>query len=287
MSACIKAAGQLPAGQIVFFRSFFAIFPVVVFLAYKGDLRFALATKRPFGHVLRGAIGVSAMGLSFFALTRLPLPEAITINYAQPLFVVIFSALFLGERVRAHRWTAVAVGMVGVLIVSWPKLSILSGGMPAGSGEIAGVISAFLAAALAAVAMLQVRSLVATEKSASIVIWFSLTATLAGLLTFPLGWQAIDFWQTIFLISAGFCGGIAQLFLTEAYRHAEASTVAPFEYTSIILAVVVGYLAFGEPPTIHIVVGGAIVVASGIFIIWREQKLGIERKKARAAVPPQ
>ncbi len=287
MSSFIKAAGQLPAGQIVFFRSFFAILPVVIFLAWNGDLRFALATKRPFGHVLRGVIGVTAMGLSFFALTRLPLPEAITINYAQPLFVVIFGALFLGERVRIHRWTAVVVGLVGVVVVSWPNLTMLRGGSPAGGAELAGAIAAFVAAAVAAVAMLQVRSLVATEKSASIVIWFSLTATLAGLLTFPFGWQAMDFWQTVFLISAGFCGGIAQLFLTEAYRHAEVSTVAPFEYTSIILAVVVGYLAFGEQPTIYIIAGGTIVIVSGIFIIWREQKLGIERRKARAASTPQ
>src|SRR5690606_13237262 len=114
MSAFIKASGQLPAGQIVFFRSFFAFLPVMAYLAYRRELRTAIYTKRPLGHIVRGVIGVCAMGLSFFALTRLPLPEAITLNYAQPLFVVMFSALFLGEMVRVYRWSAVAVGLVGV-----------------------------------------------------------------------------------------------------------------------------------------------------------------------------
>jgi drug/metabolite transporter (DMT)-like permease len=283
MSAFIKAAGQIPAGQIVFFRSFFAIAPVIVYLAARRELRAAVYTKRPVGHILRGVIGVSSMGATFFALTRLPLPEAVTLNYAQPLFVVVFSALFLGEIVRIYRWSAVAVGLIGVLIVSWPKLSLLSGGSGIGNEQLLGVIAAFVGAALSAVAMLQVRSLVHTEKSAVIVIWFSLTASVAGLLTIPFGWQPIDAWQAFFLVSAGICGGVAQIFMTEAYRHAEASTVAPFEYTSIILAIIVGYLAFNERPTVHIFVGGVIVIGAGIFIVWREHQLGIERRKARAA----
>ena len=287
MSSFIKAAGQIPAGQIVFFRSFFAILPVIIYLAYRRELRAAIYTKRPMGHIVRGVIGVASMGLSFFALTRLPLPEAITINYAQPLFVVIFSALFLGEVVRAYRWSAVAVGLIGVLIVSWPKLSLFSSGAAMDHEELLGVVAAFLGAAMSAVAMLQVRSLVRTEKSAVIVIWFSLTASAVGLLTLPFGWQAIDAWQAVFLVSAGICGGAAQIFMTEAYRHAEASTVAPFEYTSMLLAIAIGYLAFGEHPTIHIVVGGAIVIGAGIFIVWRERQLGIERRRAREASTPQ
>ncbi|HEY6632066.1 MAG TPA: DMT family transporter [Rhizobiaceae bacterium] len=287
MSSFIKGAGQLPAGQIVFFRSFFAILPVVAYLAYQGELRSAVYTKRPMGHILRGVIGVVSMGASFFALTRLPLPEAVTINYAQPLFVVIFSALFLGETIRMYRWSAVMIGLFGVLIVSWPKLSLLSQGSGIGDEELLGVMAAFVGAALAAVAMLQVRSLVHTEKSAVIVIWFSLTASVFGLLTLPFGWQPIDARQAFLLVAAGICGGVAQIFMTEAYRHAEASTVAPFEYTSILLAIMVGYFAFGEHPTIHIVVGGAIVIGAGIFIVWRERQLGIERRKARKVSAPQ
>jgi drug/metabolite transporter (DMT)-like permease len=287
MSTFIKASGQLPAGQIVFFRSFFAIFPILMFLAYQRQLRTALVTTRPLNHILRGVVGVSSMMLGFFALTRLPLPEAITLNYAQPLLVVVFSALFLSERIRVYRWSAVVVGLIGVFIISWPKLTLLDAPGGISNQEALGVAAALIAAGISAVALLLVRNLVRTEKTATIVLWFSLTASVVGLLTLPLGWQALSAEQAVLLVAAGFCGGIAQILMTEAYRHAEASTVAPFEYTSMILGIVVGYLAFGDLPTIHMLVGGAIVVAAGIFIIWRERQLGLKRGAARKVVPPQ
>ena len=287
MSTCIKAAGDIPAGQIVFFRSFFAIFPIVVFLALSRELRTAFHTSHPLGHIARGVVGVAAMGLGFFALTRLPLPEAITLNYAQPLFVVVFSAIFLGENIRFYRWSAVAIGLVGVVIVSWPKLTLFGSGAPMENRELAGVAAAFTAAAMSAIAMLLVRKLVHTEKTPTIVLWFSLTASAIALGSVPFGWAPLTASQAALLILSGFCGGIAQILMTEAYRHAEASTVAPFEYTSIILALLVGYLIFGDQPTIHILVGGAIVVGAGIFIVWRERQLGIERRAVRTASTPE
>ncbi len=287
MQACIKAAGQLPAGQIVFFRSFFAILPIIVFLAWRRELSTALATSRPGSHIMRGLVGVSSMTLGFFALTRLPLPEAITLNYAQPLLVVVFSALFMGEAIRVYRWTAVVIGMVGVLIVSWPKLTLFTGDAGMSSGEALGVVAALVSAAISAVALLLVRNLVRTERSATIVMWFSLTAATAGLATLPFGWSPLTATQTALLIGSGICGGVAQIVMTESYRHAEASTVAPFEYTSLLMGVAVGYLLFNELPTIHMLVGGLIVIGSGIFIIWRERQLGLERAAARKVAPPQ
>ena len=287
MSSCIKAAGDLPPGQIVFFRSFFAIFPIVAFLALSGELRTALHTRNPFGHIARGLVGVASMGLGFFALTRLPLPEAIALNYAQPLFVVAFSAIFLGEHIRLYRWTAVAVGLVGVMIVSLPKLTLLGSGETIGNRELMGVLAAFAAASMSAVAMLLVRKLVHTEKTSTIVLWFSLTASAMALLSIPFGWAPITASQATLLVLSGFCGGVAQILMTEAYRHAEASTVAPFEYTSIILALIVGYTVFGDQPTLHILVGGAVVIGAGIFIVWRERQLGIERRAARTAATPE
>ena len=287
MSTSIKLAGEVPAGQIVFYRSFFAIFPILVFLAFRGELRTAVVTKRPFGHIMRGLAGVTAMGFGFFALTQLPLPEAITLNYAQPLLVVVFSAIFLGENVRAYRWTAVAIGLVGVLIVSWPNLTLFTSSAGMSDKAAMGVVAAFAGAALSAVAMLLVRNLVHSERTATIVLWFSLTASVMALLSIPFGWQSLSWEQTALLVTGGFCGGIAQLFMTEAYRHAEASTVAPFEYSSLLLGIVVGYLVFGDLPTIHTLVGGVIVVGAGIFIIWRERRLGIERQAAKKAASPQ
>jgi drug/metabolite transporter (DMT)-like permease len=287
MSSFIKAAGQLPAGQIVFFRSFFAIFPVLAFLAYRRELAAAVRTTHPFSHVARGVVGVTSMGLGFFALTRLALPEAITLNYAQPLLVVVFSALFLGEVIRAYRWSAVVIGLVGVLIVSAPRLTLFSEAGAMGSQEMIGVMAALGAAAVSAVAMLLVRKLVRTEKTATIVLWFSMTASAAALFSVPFGWQSMTAMQAVYLVSAGICGGVAQIFMTEAYRHTEASTVAPFEYTSLILAIAVGYLVFGDVPTAHMLVGGAIVIGAGIFIVWREQRLGLTRDAVKKAAPPQ
>lgn len=287
MSSCIKAAGTLPAGQIVFFRSFFAIFPIVVFLAFQGKLGTAFSTKRPLNHIARGVVGVCAMGLGFFALTRLPLPEAITLNYAQPLLVVVFSSIFLGEAIRVYRWSAVAVGLLGVLVISWPELTLLGSGAALGDQEVLGVIAALVAAAISAVAMLLVRNLVQSEPTSTIVLWFSVTASILALLSLPFGWQALTPVQAGLLIAAGFCGGVAQILMTAAYRHAEASVVAPFEYTSMLLGIVVGYLAFGDVPTVHMLIGGLIVVAAGIFIIWRERQLGLERARTRQAAPPQ
>lgn len=284
MQSFIKGAGDdVPAGQIVFFRSFFAVLPLLAFMAWHGELS-AWKTKRPMGHFWRGLVGTIAMAMSFFALTRLPLPEAITLNYAQPLLVVIFSALFLGEIVRLYRWSAVVVGLIGVVIVSWPKLTLVEG---IGDREFVGVVAALGGAAMSAIAMLLIRNLVGTEKSATIVLWFSLTASALALFSLPFGWVWLSPAQTMMLIAAGFCGGIAQVFMTEAYRYGEASTVAPFEYSSLILGLIVGYFLFNELPTPHMIVGGVIVVGSGLFILWRERRLGLDRAAAKKVSPPQ
>ena len=286
MSSLIKAVGTVPAGQIVFFRSFFAIFPVLFYLGFKHELRTAFATARPLGHMARGLIGVISMGMTFFALTRLPLPDAITLNYAQPLLVVVFSSLFLGETIRFYRWSAVAVGLVGVVIISWPELTLLTSGAALGDDEVLGVMAALGGACCSAVAAILVRNLVHSETTATIVLWFSMVASIMALFTLPFGWQMLTPTQTLLLIGAGFCGGVAQILMTSAYRHADVSTVAPFEYTSMILAIAVGYVVFGDIPTAYMLVGGSIVVGAGIFIIWRERQLGLERTRTRKATPP-
>lgn len=287
MASCIKATGKLPPGQIVFYRSFFAIIPVLVWLAWMGQLRGGLTTPRPMSHVVRGLVGVASMGLGFYGLTRLPLPDAIALSYANPLMVIVLSALILGETVRIYRWSAVIVGFIGVVIISWPKLSLLRGGTPLGSDELSGVLAALGSAAMAALAMLQVRKLVQTEKTSTIVLWFSLTSSAIGLLTLPFGWAPLTTSQAWLLVGAGICGGFGQIFLTQSYRLADMSTIAPFEYTSMIFAIGIGYFAFAEEPTWWTISGASIVIASGIFIIYREHRLGLERAKARKVNTPQ
>jgi len=118
MSSLLKASHGVPAGELVFFRSFFGVLPVVVFLRWRGELREGLRSHNVGSQIWRGLVGTMSMGLGFFALTKLPLPEAVTINYAMPLVIVILSALVLHETVRLYRWTAVVIGLCGVVVIA-------------------------------------------------------------------------------------------------------------------------------------------------------------------------
>lgn len=281
MQTFIKLAGNdIQPGQVTFCRSFFALFPILAYLGYRGQLKSALYTANPVGHLKRGTLGIISMGLGFYGLLHLPLPEAIALGYAMPLIAVVFAAVFLGETVRIYRWSAVLVGMVGVGIVSWPKLTLLSdGGIEA--EQAVGAIAVLLASVLGGMAMIQVRRLVEEEKTATIVLYFSIIATVFSLATAPFGWDLIDLKPQLFLIAAGVCGGVAQILLTESYRHADVSTVAPFEYTSIVVGSIVAYFVFGDVPTSSMLLGTAIVVAAGIFIIYREHQLELARRASR------
>lgn len=279
MSSLLKAAPRVPAGELVFFRSFFALIPVLAYLAYTRELATGLKTAHLASHMGRGLVGTTSMMLGFFALTQLPLPEAVAINYATPLVIVVFSALFFHEKIRAYRWSAVIVGFIGVLIIMSPRLTVFSGGMAGASGTTLGAIAALAACVFAAIAMLLVRKLVATERSATVVLYFSLNSSFIGLMTLPFGWVMPTPAEFALLIGAGLCGGVAQILLTESYRHAEMSVVAPFEYASLVFSVGIGWLIFADPPTLTMLVGGLIVVGSGLFIIWREHRLGLDSRR--------
>jgi drug/metabolite transporter (DMT)-like permease len=286
MATLLKATGTIPAGELVFFRCFFAILPVVAWLLWRRQLRTALHTKDPWGHVIRALVGASSMGLGFFALTRLPLPEATAIGYAAPLLIVMFSAVLLKERVHAFRWTAVIVGLCGVVIILWPRLTLLTGGAPMGDSETVGAIAATGGAVLTAFAMMQVRKLVQTERTEAIVIYFFISASMLSLMTIPFGWAMPTQQQATLLVGAGFAGGIGQLLLTSCYRYADMSVIAPFEYVSLLLTLVIGFFVFGDIPTIAMISGAVIIVCSGIAVILREHYLGLDRAKAREANTP-
>jgi drug/metabolite transporter (DMT)-like permease len=286
MATMLKATHTIPAGQMVFFRSFFALIPVLGFLAWRGTLSNAFTTQRPVGHIVRGLVGVASMGLGFFALTRLPLPEATAIGYASPLIIVILSALLLHERVYIFRWTTVLVGLVGVIIILWPRLTIFSGAAQPVDGTTAGALAALAAAFLSAFAMLQVRTLVQTERTEAIVTYFFVSASILSLLTVPFGWVWPTPEQAALLIGAGFFGGIGQLLLTSCYRYADMSVIAPFEYVSLLLTIIVGFIIFADVPTAAMLVGGVIIMGSGIAVILRERWLGLDRARAREANTP-
>ncbi|MBB3238156.1 drug/metabolite transporter (DMT)-like permease [Phyllobacterium endophyticum] len=287
MSSLLKASDGIPAGQLVFFRSFFAIFPVIAFIAWQGQLGVAFKTNEPFSHFWRGLVGVSAMSLSFYGLTKLPLPESIAISYATPLLTVVCSAIFLRETVRLYRWSAVCVGLIGVVIILWPRMSFFTGETEFGADQAVGALATLGGAGLAAIAMLLVRKLVQTERTPTIVVYFSIASSIIALVSLPFGWVWPTTFQAVCLILAGIAGGVAQILLTESYRHADMSAIAPFEYTSMLLGLALGYLLFGDIPTAEMVTGAAIVISAGIFIIYREHRLGLARARARKVSTPQ
>jgi len=287
MSTCIKwVSPAIPPGEAVFFRSFFALVPIVSYLVYEGTLKRALVTANPKGHLLRGSFGALAMGLNFLALGLLPLPEVIAIGYAAPLLATTFAAIFLRETVRLYRWSAVITGLIGVMVVLSPRLALLTD-MDMNKAQLIGVIAVLGGATFRASATVTVRWLVQAESTPTIVFYFSVFTTCASLLTIPFGWPMPSVAQGAVLVSAGLLGGLGQILLTECYRHGETSTIAPFEYTSILFGLIFGYFVFNELPTRAMLAGVAIVIAAGLFIIFREHQLGLERARARKVVTPQ
>ena len=287
MSALIKATTEdVPTGQAMFFRSFFALPVILGWLMWRHDLRTGLRTSRPMGHVWRGLIGVCGMGFGFSSLAYLPLPDVTAIGFAAPLMTVIFAALILGERLRVYRMSAVLLGLVGVVVILAPRLSIFSGGAMESAAQI-GVILVLASAMFRALAQIHIRRLAQTEQTAAIVFYFSMTTTVLSLLTLPFGWTMPDVGAIAMLVCAGLIGGVAQIFITSAYRFADTAVIAPFDYASILFAMIIGYVFFADVPTPQMLFGSAIVILSGLLIIWRERALGLKRGKARPTLTPQ
>lgn len=286
MVVIIKVVGvRIPVGETLFARTFFGLFPVLALVAARGQLRTALKTERLLGHFFRSVIGVCAMSFWFASLSYLPLPDATAISYSAPLMTVVFAAILLGEKVHAYRWTSVIIGFGGMLLIMSPHLGDFGG--DGGTSAQLGVFFAVGAALCMSLAMIFVRSLTQVgEDTGTIVIYFTATAALLSLLTLPFGWAMPSPEDAALLALMGLLGGIGQILLTESYRYADASTIAPFDYTTLIWALIVGWLMFSEVPDWPVFAGSAIVIAAGLFVIYREHQLGIDRKAARQARTP-
>jgi drug/metabolite transporter (DMT)-like permease len=284
MSVMVRWVGErYPVGQVVFYRSAFAILPVVIIYAWRRELMTAIRIGRPWRHLGRGLTAVGAMFCNFSALARLPVVDATAISFVSPLMTVALSAIFLKERVRIYRWSAVIVGFVGVLVMLSPRFDLDQS--TANTVAVAGAMFGLVGAFFAACSSVQTRSLARSETTSSIVLYFSLICTVAGLGTLPFGWLTPTWPEFAALVAIGICGGLAHIFLTESYRLAEASLVAPFDYTSMLWALVLGYLVFSELPDALVFVGAAIIASAGLFVIWRERQLGLQRVHAPEGPP--
>ena len=215
MSSGIKLLGdRYPVGELVFFRSAFALVPLLLWLGWRGGLVAAIRTSDLKGHALRGIIGSCGMFAGFTALSFLPLSDAIAIGYAAPLIVVVLAAVVLKETVRAYRWTAVVVGFVGVLIMLSPHLNAATIARGLAAGPAVGALFGLLGACCAACATIQVRRLTATETTGAIVFYFSLLTMVLGLFSIVLGWRMPTPSEFGLLVLIGTLGGIGQILLT-------------------------------------------------------------------------
>lgn len=280
MSAFIKAADRVPAGEAMFFRSIMALPIILVWLVTHGGIAQGIRTRSVRNHAVRGIVGSCAMGLGFAGLKYLPLPEVTAIRFVTPIAMVVLAAFILGERVRLVRIAAVALGFGGVVIIVAPRLSV---GL--GSAEALGVVLVLGSACLAALAQVFVKGMAAQESTTAIVFWFSTTATVLSLLTVPFGWVLPTGYEAALLIGAGVIGGLGQILLTSSYRFAEAGVLAPFTYVSMLWSVVIGYFWFNEIPTLGMLTGAGLVICAGVIIVLRERQLGMDataRRKVKA-----
>lgn len=276
MSVCVKFLGQdIPSGQTIFVRGLISI-AVLTLIAWYTERLHLLKTNNWRAHALRSVSGTLSMFCLFAALTLIPLADVTAITFTSPMFVTVLAMVFLGERIHRFRWTALGIGLVGVLIMVGPHLSL------ANVGSL-GALTALGAAMFSALAMTFLRSMSVGEHAITITFYFSLTFAICAGLTAVQGWPAPTPRQWLLIVLAGFFGVFGQLLMTYSYRYAEASTIAPLDYTSLIMAVVLGFLFFDEVPMLSVWIGAPLVVAAGLIILWREYRL----KKALSTARPE
>lgn len=263
MDVMIKhLGGDYPVVQIIFFRCFVAMFPIFFLIHRAGGFK-VLKTDRLHTHLLRATFGMSAMFCVFNAFVKLPLADAVTIIFSAPLAMTALSVPFLGEKVGLHRWSAVFLGFIGVIVIVNP------GG---GVFEI-GALYAVGAALFMAMAMITVRRLSRTEHSVSITFYFtSAGVVVSGIALFFSGWIMPSWQDLLMLSSVGILGGIAQYFKTQGFRMAEIAVVAPLEYTQMVWIAALAFFIFGEVPDVRLWIGGAIIISSGLYMLHRETR---------------
>lgn len=266
MGAGVKLLGEaIPPGQTMFFRGALTALMLALIARQRGELGLLL-TSNWRGHAARSVFGTVSMFGWFLALTMIPFADLTALVFSAPLFLTVLAMLFLKERIHGFRWTALAFGFAGMLIMMGPHLNF-------GQASALGVAIALGAAVTSAVAQLFLRSMSGNEHAITITFYFSLTMLVLSAFTALWGWPMPSAQQWLMILGIGLLGAIGQLLLTYAYRYAEASTIAPLDYANLIFAALLGYWLFGEKPGVATWIGAPLVVASGSLILWREYAL--------------
>ena len=264
-------SGELDPLQIAFFRNLFALAFMLPWLARAGLA--GLATRRIGTHLWRAAMGMLAMVCWFYSIALLPLAEAVALNFTVPLFATAGAALFLGEIVRARRWSATLVGFLGVLVILRPGFTELSPSMAL----------PVLAAVFMSLATLIVKSLSRSESPAAIVLYMNLILTPLSLVPALFVWRWPSWTALALLVLIGLLAALAHIALTRAYTRADASAVMPFDYARLPFVAALAFLVFGQVPDLWTWAGAAIIAGSAIYIARREALVARLRPASGAA----
>jgi drug/metabolite transporter (DMT)-like permease len=266
---------DIPIGETIFVRGVISLL-VVGLIAWQMDELHLLKTKNWRSHALRSLSGTVSMFCLFAALTMIPLADVTAITFTAPMFLTVLAMLFLGERIHRFRWAALGIGFIGVLIMVGPHLSFAE-------GRSLGAFVALGAALFSAIAMMFLRAMSGGEHAITITFYFSLTFMFCSALTALQGWPMPTPAQWLLIVLAGVFGVLGQLLMTFSYRYAEASTIAPLDYSNMIMAVLLGYLFFDEIPLLSVWIGAPLVIGAGLIILWREYRLKKQLSSAAAA----
>ena len=259
MDVIVKWSDEYPVGEVLFFRGFFGIIPLL-FLIPKDRYFDFYKTNRPLLHLKRCLAGLIALMSIFIALRNLPLATVVSISFAAPIFTTIFSIFLLNEKVGFYRWLAVLVGFIGIIVISEPGFSSLN---------LYYIYPIIFCLGLSYVAI-SIRKLSTTEPVWLIALNFSIVITLASLFTIPFGWVMPNVQDLILLSMIGFLGGFANLWLSQSFKLSEVSLVSPLKYLALVFGIIFGYLIWDEIPTIKTLLGALLVVASSLIILRRE-----------------
>jgi drug/metabolite transporter (DMT)-like permease len=260
------AAVELPVPQLMFARCAIGLIPVL-FLIFQARNMDLFKTKRHSGHFVRSFIGFFSMCCFFWSFAMLPLANATAIHFAAPLILTALSVVLLDEKVGPHRWAAVLIGLGAVLFML----------QPAGNGDPLGAVVAMAAAIMVAFALIAVRKLGTTEHALTIVFYFSLYSTLFSGIWTLFVWETPSLMGWAYMIIIGLLGGFGQVMLTHAYAKAPAAYVSAFSYLGLIYAALLDLVVWQHIPSWQVILGGAVVIASGLYIVLREARKHIPR----------
>ena len=259
MDLLVKWSSDYPTGEVLFFRGFFGLLPTY-FLIPKDKLKTFYTTTRSKEHLFRCLMGLMALIAIVVALRELPLAVVVSLSYAAPLFITVLSIFLLSEKVGIFRWLAVLIGFIGVIIIAEPGFK--------------GMNYLYFLPLIFCIGMafvtITIRKLSTTEPIWLISIFFTITISIAGLATIPMGWVMPNLQDFILLALIGVTGGSANLFLTQSYKLSEVSLVAPLKYLALIFAIIFGYLIWNEIPTIKTLIGASLVIFASLIIFKRE-----------------